>query len=163
MREQFEKDLVVDADSNVADENFIEGVHFRYKKSSASCRLSDVKGIIYGGLSTRFWLCRKHMNSDYAYMAKNKRPAFYSWECVTLLLDSREIDIVVTKEEDMDDLLEVLIDALNTVDGGRGSAEIIKAAIQKQKLEDEAERIAGKGSKKARARGESLSKYAVTR
>lgn len=69
MREQFEKDLVVDADSNVADENFIEGVHFRYKKSSASCRLGDIKGIIYGGLSTRFWLCRKHMNSDYAYMA----------------------------------------------------------------------------------------------
>ena len=69
------------------------------------------------------------MNSDYAYMAKNRRPAFYSWECVTLLLPMREIDLVVQKEQDMDDLLEVLVDALDTVDGGRGTAEIIKAAV----------------------------------
>lgn len=147
MREQFENDLIVDDnDGLLADENFIEGVHFTYRKSSASCRLSEIKGIIFGGLSTRFWLSRKHMNSDYAYMAKNRRPAFYSWECVTLLLPMREIDLVVQREEDMDDLLEVLVDALDTVDGGRGTAEIIKAAVQKQKFESEIENRARGGN-----------------
>lgn len=166
MREEFERGLVVDDDARPADENFIEGVHFRWRKSSASCRLSEIKGIIYGGLSTRFWLCRKHMNSDYAYMAKNKRPAFYSWECITLLLPMREIDLVIQREEDMDDLLEVLVDALDTVDGGRGTAEIIKAAVQKQKFEAEVEARAARGAVKKRAGKpgpRDLAKFAVTR
>ena len=103
------------------------------------------------------------MNSDYAYMAKNRRPAFYSWECVTLLLPMREIDLVVQKEQDMDDLLEVLVDALDTVDGGRGTAEIIKAAVQKQKFESEIENRARGGNARKPARPADLAKYAVTR
>jgi len=43
-------------------EGFIEGIHFEYKKSSASCNLSDIQGIIIGGISSRFWMLRKHMN-----------------------------------------------------------------------------------------------------
>jgi hypothetical protein len=32
-------------------------------KSSASCRLSNVVGIIFGGISSRFWMLRKHLNT----------------------------------------------------------------------------------------------------
>lgn len=36
-----------------------EPVDYRHSKSSASCELSDIIGIIYGGLSSRFWMYRK--------------------------------------------------------------------------------------------------------
>ena len=52
---------------------------FRYVQSSASCNFSKVKGIVYGGISSRFWMLRKHMNSiDPAEYRKKKVP-FYAW------------------------------------------------------------------------------------
>ena len=47
----------------VLDENFKEGVDYYVKKSSASCRLDEIEGFLYGGLSSRFWMLRKHMIS----------------------------------------------------------------------------------------------------
>jgi hypothetical protein len=32
-------------------------------KSSASCRLDQVEGILFGGISSRFWMLRKHLNT----------------------------------------------------------------------------------------------------
>ena len=29
--------------------------------SSGSCKISDIQAIIYGGLSSRFWMFRKHL------------------------------------------------------------------------------------------------------
>ena len=38
-----------------------------YLKSSASTNISNIEGFVYGGLSSRFWLYRKHiMCLDYA-------------------------------------------------------------------------------------------------
>ena len=36
---------------------------FKYVESKASCKISDIQGIIYGGISSRFWAYRKHINS----------------------------------------------------------------------------------------------------
>jgi len=36
---------------------------FKNDKSSASCYLNDILGIIFGGVSSRFWMLRKHFNS----------------------------------------------------------------------------------------------------
>jgi len=35
---------------------------FQWKKSNASCNVSQIKGIIFGGFSSRFWALRKQMN-----------------------------------------------------------------------------------------------------
>jgi len=37
-------------------------VDFETKKSNASCRIKDIQSFIYGGISSRFWMYRKHTN-----------------------------------------------------------------------------------------------------
>ena len=110
------------------DENFTEGVHFNFVKSSASIQLDDIKAMIFGGTSARFWLSRKHMISDVSMY--KKRPPYYAWECLTLLLTDREVDLVIQKEADMNDLLAFLIESINTVDGNRNSAEKVYNILQ---------------------------------
>lgn len=34
---------------------------YRAVTSSCSCKLADIKGILFGGISSRFWLMRKHL------------------------------------------------------------------------------------------------------
>ena len=51
--------------------------HFENFKSSASCHVSAIKGIIYGGVNSRFWMLRKHFNS--MNLAQIKELPFYSW------------------------------------------------------------------------------------
>ena len=43
----------------IGGENLIE---MKQVKSNASCNISDIKGFVYGGFSSRFWLLRKHIN-----------------------------------------------------------------------------------------------------
>jgi len=39
---------------------------YQLDRSAGSCKLKDIQGILYGGISSRFWLLRKHINSmDY--------------------------------------------------------------------------------------------------
>lgn len=81
--------VVNDSDKkNAANKNYLdkkikiniqEGVHYEYKKSSCSTPLSNIVGIIYGGLSSRFWLYRKHMNYMSFSSVKNGQAAFYAW------------------------------------------------------------------------------------
>ena len=52
MKEQLnERDS--DDEAEVPDERFYE------VQSSASCKVEDITGVIYGGFSSRFWLSRK--------------------------------------------------------------------------------------------------------
>lgn len=96
-----------------------------YKKSSGSTPLEEIKNIIYGGLSSRFWMLRKHMISTNVKNVQAGKAPFYSWQCLTLQLSHRDVDLVIPNEKDMDDLLEVLIDAMQTVNGKKDSAEVI--------------------------------------
>ena len=137
MRLEFNDGLEKDAIGAITDKNFVEGVHYNYYKSSASCNLDDIKGIVFGGLSARFWMCRKHMNVNHTYMCKMRRPPFYSWECITLQLVNREVDLVIQNEKDMDDLIEVLVDGMNTVDGNKDSYDAVDEAIRKEKIKQE--------------------------
>lgn len=113
--------------------NIQEGVHYEYKQSSCSTKLDDIVGIIYGGVSSRFWLYRKHMNYMSFSSVKNGLAAFYAWQCITLQLKNREIDLVIPEDQDMDCFIEVLIEAMNTVDGNKNSAEVIYQAIEREK------------------------------
>ena len=60
---------------------------------------------------------------------------FYSWECITLQLRHRMVDLVIKKQSDMDDFLMILIDGIKTVDGNRNSLHTAVKHILKQKKE----------------------------
>lgn len=52
-------------------------IAFRVVKSFASCKIKDIKGFIYGGLSSRFWMLRKHTN--FLDHAACENLPFYAW------------------------------------------------------------------------------------
>ena len=54
---------------------------------------------------------------------------FYSWECITLVLQTRKIFLIIQNEPIMIKFIKLLIETLNTVDGSRGSATGIKKAL----------------------------------
>lgn len=68
-------------------------------------------------------MLRKHINS----MDRQKLVTipFHNWECITLELDFRYIDIVIEDMSQMDCFLKFLIYTLRTIDGKRGSANAI--------------------------------------
>lgn len=104
-----------------------------FKKSSCSTKISDIQGIIFGGISSRFWIYRKHMCSleynklkyDTLSAKKARRTVlpFYSWQCISLQLKNRCIDLVIKNEENMDLFIRLLVISMNTIDGQKNSAE----------------------------------------
>jgi len=98
------------------------------KKSKASCSMDDVHGFIYGGMSARFWMMRKHIN----LLSKEDliNLPLYSWECITILTKYRTIDLLIKNQSDMFDLLYFLISKLKTIDGNAGSAkELVRSRV----------------------------------
>lgn len=84
--------------------------------------------MIFGGLNSRFWMLRKHLNSMNEEELENSE--MYSWECLSLQLKNRDIDIVVRNIEDMNNLLKFLIRNLRTLNGFRGTANGILDKLQ---------------------------------
>lgn len=121
-REEYQASLKKNENERVLEDNFEEGVDFNYEQSSSSIKLQDIKGIIYGGLSSRFWMFRKHMICNSVKKTLIGNAPFYAWQCITLQLTHREVDLVIREEKDMDDLLELIIESMNTVDGNKNSA-----------------------------------------
>lgn len=99
----------------IEEHNEREGVDYTFRKSSASCKLSEIVGIIYGGLSSRFWMYRKHMNVQNFGKINSGNAAFYAWQCITIQMRYREVDLVIPDERDMDSLIEVIVDAMSKV------------------------------------------------
>ena len=52
----------------------------------------------------------------------NKVP-FYSWNCITLIMKHRDVDLVIRNQKHMDRLLKFLVFYMNTVDGNKDSAK----------------------------------------
>ena len=95
---------------------------FKKRKSNASCRIDDIVGFIVGPFSSRFWMMRKHINSmDNTKQDQIKLP-FYAWQCLSLQLKHRTIDLVIEDDTMYNRLVEFLIISLRTVDGVRDSA-----------------------------------------
>jgi hypothetical protein len=69
------------------------------------------------------------MNSINPVDYKKQDVPFYAWQCITLQLEHRDLDLVIKDEKDMDNLLMILIDAIKTVDGNRGSLHLIEKTI----------------------------------
>ena len=68
------ENLEIQANASVDEE-----VEFNKKNSSASCKLEDITGIVYGGFSSRFWMLRKHVNSVDMKTIQDSDMPFFSW------------------------------------------------------------------------------------
>jgi hypothetical protein len=104
---------------------------FSESTSKSSFRLEDVKGFIYGGLSSRFWMMRKQLN--YIKKKSEINHPFYSWQCISLQLDHRDIDLVIKDDKEMAMFLRLLAFSLVTLDGKRDSAQpLINALLERE-------------------------------
>ena len=56
---------------------------------------------------------------------------FYAWQCITLQLRHRMVDLVIKNQQDMDDFLMILIDGMKTVDGNKNSLKTAESHIIK--------------------------------
>ena len=69
-------------------------LRFRRARSKSSFRLDEITGFIFGGFGTRFWLFRKHICSMDTLTIMNKLP-FYAWECLTILTNRIDLNLVI--------------------------------------------------------------------
>ena len=115
-------------------------IKFEETISSASCLVSDIQAIIFGGQSSRFWMLRKHINSMSPKQLKNL--PFYSWNCITLQLKNRDVDLVIKHGKHMRTFLEYLVYKMRTLDGIKdsGNHAITQMALELQ-LEANQERM----------------------
>ena len=74
--------------------------NYRYEKSTASCRLDELTGFVFGGMTSRFWMLRKHINLLDEQRARSSAP-FFSWECLTLQMGNGEVNLVIKNEYHM--------------------------------------------------------------
>lgn len=98
----FESDDLISSDEDDCNSENGIGAHkmknYSWKKSSSSFLISEVLGIMVGGASSRFWMLRKHINTiENDKIGKSTQNPFYSWECMTIKLKSRDVDIIIPK------------------------------------------------------------------
>ena len=91
-------------------------------KSAASCKLSDIKGLVFGGISSRFWMLRVHINSMEILSIRKGIIPFYCWECITLEMDTKNVDLVIKNEKEMIILITLVIQSIYTRNNYRGTA-----------------------------------------
>lgn len=77
-------------------------------------------------------MLRKHINS--LNNEELKEVPFYSWDCITLCLHNRDVDLVIRNEEDMENIIKLLVYKLKTMDGSKGSAVKMINYLQTQKF-----------------------------
>lgn len=65
-----------------------------------------------------------------------KHLPFYSWQCITLQLEHRDIDLVIPDDADMDRLLKLLIHSMSTINGAKGSASKLIMHLNKQVVDE---------------------------
>jgi len=65
-------------------------------------------------------MLRKHINT--LDSTEFEKVPFKSWDCITLFLGHREVDIVIRDEKDMSLFIQYLIYKMKTVDGKKDSA-----------------------------------------
>ena len=84
--------------------------------SDASFDFDDVQGFLYGPVTFRLWMMRKHIISMSNEEINKYGMPFYYWDCITLLLKNREVTLVIRNEMCMAKFIKLLIYKLETVD-----------------------------------------------
>ena len=94
-----------------------DGTEYYESLSSSSFKIKHVQSITFGPISSRFWNFRKYLNT-----VETQNPPFYSWECLTINLKDRDVDLVIKNQGEMDRLVKYLLYRINSIDGNRNSA-----------------------------------------
>jgi hypothetical protein len=81
-------------------------------------------------------MLRKHLNAIPKKDYESNRVPFFSWQCVTLQLPKREIDLVIENEDMMMQFLKLLVYKMNSIDGSKDSATGVKQALLLQSIRD---------------------------
>ena len=108
------------------------------KVSSACCRFDEIESFVFGGFSSRFWALRKHINC-----LKDEQLdclPFLSWECISIKMGHREVDLVIKDQDQMNRLLKYLIVKTCTLDGRQGSAKKLFHQIYRDAMLDRTEK-----------------------
>ena len=108
----------------------LDDVTFKESKSSCSCKIDEIESFMFGGQSSRFWMLRKYINS--VSDKKFTKIPFFSWNCLTLFLKHREVDLIIRDEDDMKNVINFLIYKLKTVDGTKNSGKNILNIMNNQ-------------------------------
>ena len=117
--DQIFKTVNTDPDCTRYKDRVLQNEHyFKTVKSFVSCKISDIKGFIFGGMSSRFWMLRKFIIGK---IDLNDKIIIKSWKCLTLQLEHRDIDIIIHEDRDMKMFLKFLLFALRSVNGVRDS------------------------------------------
>ena len=70
---------------------------------------------------------------DRKLTADEKNYPFFPWECITIQLKHRDIDLVIKDEHHMRMVLRYLIYTLNSIDGNKDSSIPLQTYIFKQR------------------------------
>lgn len=66
-------------------------------------------------------------------MKEPEKAPYFAWQCLTIELKHRVIDLVFPDEQGMKDVLKILVWELETIDGKRGTAKKLKELIKKER------------------------------
>jgi hypothetical protein len=113
-------------------DEYLDDIQFKETKSKGSIKIKDIQNIIYGGMSSRFWMLRKHIIS----IGKEdfETVPFNSWNCLTLQMSNRDIDLVIRNDDEMEKVLKFLIYNMKTLDGSKNSALKLIKAMREEKV-----------------------------
>jgi hypothetical protein len=112
-------------DNDLDDDGVDDQFAVKLVKSKCCCNIDEITGFIFAGFSSRFWMLRKHINS--MDRLKIDKLPFFNWECISIEIKNRKIDLVIQDIHHMNLLLKFLIYHLETIDGKRYSARPIVA------------------------------------
>ena len=108
--------MVESDDLHVSDEE--EEKKYNWVKSSSKYKIEDIVGVVVGGVSSRFWMLRKHLNSIKTEMYDNEdNIPFYAWQCITIQFKHRDLDLIIRKDKNIRILMKFLMYSINSVDG----------------------------------------------
>lgn len=107
---------------------------FNNKTSSSGFWVDDIQMITFGGFSSRFWMLRKHFNSQRPQDINLDAP-FYSWECLTIDTGNRDVDLVIRCEQHMKYVLKFMISGMRTLDGRKGTADKMLKLLNEQSFD----------------------------
>lgn len=120
-----DSDNTIQSDDLISDNEDVDDFgDYKWVECKYSCYIEDIKGFTLGGVSSRFWQMRKHMNQIMPCMYINEPSCvpFYAWECITFNLPFTDLDLIIRKGKDMENLIRFLCYSMDTVDGHKGTA-----------------------------------------
>ena len=62
---------------------------------------------------------------------------FYAWQCLSIQLKKRTIDLVIENEEDMYNLIKILVYKLDILDGSRDSSIPLQRKVYQLEMKKE--------------------------